>query len=277
MLLFRTVTAPDPCRGLARLALVVGLLLAVAAPSRAADLTPAALAAFAAQFDHSSQALTEHIERPPVGSEAERMGVRAGATLLRPATGDGIIEAPGGLIHNWRGAIFIPKVTLDQVVEVSRRYPDYPDIFGPITGAKVLVDDGTALVVQFRMKQSAGGMSATLDLRSRIRYVRHDARHVYSVSVTEDVHEIKDAGKPTERPIEPGKDHGYLWRAGSFSRFIAGDGGVYMEMETIALSRPFPPMLGWFIEPIARRLGQRSVERSMVEFRQAVLMRYAAE
>jgi len=42
------------------------------------------------------------------------------------------------------------------------------------------------------------------------------------------------------------------------------------------LSRPFPTMMGWMIEPIARRIGRRSVERSVEEFRQAVLKRYAA-
>ena len=36
-----------------------------------------------------------------------------------------------------------------------------------------------------------------------------------------------------------------------------------IEMETIGLSRSFPPMLGWFIEPIARRLGRKSVELSL--------------
>jgi hypothetical protein len=46
-----------------------------------------------------------------------------------------------------------------------------------------------------------------------------------------------------------------------------------MEMETIGLSRPFPPLLGWIIEPIARHIGRASVEESVQEFRRAVLMR----
>ena len=67
---------------------------------------------------------------------------------------------------------------------------------------------------------------------------------------------------------------GYLWRAAALTRFVEEEGGVYMEMETIGLSRPFPLMMGWMIEPIARRIGRRSVERSVEEFRQAVLKRY---
>ena len=37
-------------------------------------------------------------------------------------------------------------------------------------------------------------------------------------------------------------------------------------METVGLSRGFPPLLGWLIEPIARRLGRKSIERSLEEF-----------
>ena len=41
-------------------------------------------------------------------------------------------------------------------------------------------------------------------------------------------------------------------------------------METLGLSRGFPPFLAWFIEPIARRLGRKSIERSLEEFIAAV-------
>ena len=44
-------------------------------------------------------------------------------------------------------------------------------------------------------------------------------------------------------------------------------------METIGLSRPFPPLLGWVIEPVARRMGRGSVGESMQEFAQALSAR----
>jgi hypothetical protein len=85
---------------------------------------------------------------------------------------------------------------------------------------------------------------------------------------------VKDAGKTTERYLPAGQDSGYLWRASAFTRFVEEDGGVYMEMETVGLSRPFPALLGWVIEPIARRIGRGSVEESAQEFRRAVQMRF---
>jgi hypothetical protein len=38
----------------------------------------------------------------------------------------------------------------------------------------------------------------------------------------------------------------------------------------VRLSRRFPAMLGWVIEPIARRLGRKSVETFLREFRDAL-------
>jgi len=85
-----------------------------------------------------------------------------------------------------------------------------------------------------------------------------------------EIREVKNAGRRDEQRLPPGRDSGYLWRASTFSYFEQRNDGVYMEMETLGLSRRFPPMIGWIIEPIARRLGRRSVERSLAEFRAAV-------
>jgi hypothetical protein len=46
--------------------------------------------------------------------------------------------------------------------------------------------------------------------------------------------------------------------------------GVFVVMETLGLSRRFPPMTGWIIEPIARRIGRKSVEGSLDEFLTAI-------
>ena len=48
------------------------------------------------------------------------------------------------------------------------------------------------------------------------------------------------------------------------------EGGVFVIMETLGLSRRFPVGFGWIIEPIARRLGRKSVESTLSEFATAV-------
>ena len=138
----------------------------------------------------------------------------------------------------------------------------------------MLSEDGDSLRVQFRMKASAGGISSTVDMWSNIRYGRIDPTHAYVLSSADTIREVKDAGRSTERYVEAGRESGYLWRGATFTRFVEADAGVYMEMETIGLSRTFPPLLGWVIEPIARRIGRGSVENSVQEFRRAVLARH---
>ncbi len=257
-----------------RLLLLSVLIVVSASRIAAVELGDAASRAYAEYVGQASRSFLDRLNQPPGGGDADHAALRAERTIVGPGGEDGILNVPGGLVHHWRGAIFIPGVTLDQAISVSRTYRDYPNIFRPIIASTVLADEGDFLRVQFRIRESAAGMTAILDVRSSIRYVRIDARRAYDISSADEILEVKDAGRPTERHLPAGRDSGYLWRAGAFTRFVEDDGGVYMEMETVGLSRRFPPMLGWMIEPIARRLGRRSVENSVLEFRRAVLMRH---
>jgi hypothetical protein len=256
------------------LLLVAALIVVSVAPVFAAALTDAAAKAYIEYVDRARQAFLGRVNQTVFGSDLERASLRQEETIARPGGGDGIQTMPESLVHHWRGTVFIPGVTLDQSLSVSRAYSEYPKIFRPVIAATVLSNDGDAFRVQFRMKQSAGGLTATLDVSSSIRYVKNDASHAYVLSNSDSIREVKDAGRPTERYVAAGRESGYLWRGATFTRFVEGDGGVYMEMETIGLSRAFPPLLGWVIEPIARRVGRGSVENSVQEFRRAVLMRY---
>lgn len=249
---------------------------ASASTAFAAELTDAARQAYEEYFGRARQSFLARLKMPP-GTNGDGAALQEGRTTVRPGGGDGILSMPESLIHHWRGALFIRGVTLDEVLRISRDYREYPKIFPPVLASTVLSQDGDALRVQFRMRESGGGMTAILDVRSTVRYVRLDATHAYGISTSDEIREVKDAGRATEHRLPPGRDSGYLWRAATFTRFIEDDGGVYMEMETIGLSRRFPPLLGWLIEPIARRIGRRSVEDSVQQFRRAVLMRHASK
>ena len=146
-------------------------------------------------------------------------------------------------------------------------------IFRPVVSARILSQEGDQYHVQLRMRESAGGLSATLDVRSNIAYTRLDPRHAFVVSRSEEIHEVRNPGRTSESLLPVGADSGYLWQARALTRFVEDDAGVWMEMETLGLSRAFPPVVGWVIEPIARRVGRRSTEASLDEFRRAVLNR----
>ena len=63
---------------------------------------------------------------------------------------------------------------------------------------------------------------------------------------------------------------GYVWRTFNITRLRERDGGVYMELEMLALSRGIPVMLRWLIQPLAERLPRNILQVTLQETRDAV-------
>lgn len=200
---------------------------------------------------------------PPRPARDEAVVARAGAQ-------DGIIGVSDGLVHHWFATTFIAGATLEDTLKVSYAYADYHAFYQPIIASRLLEQNGNTYRALLRLRESAGGMTAVLDVTTRVEYFHPDPRTAYSISTSEEIREVKDAGTPREQHLPAGRDSGYLWRAVTLSRLVARDEGVMIEMETLGLSRSFPPLLGWIIEPIARRIGRKSAELSVQEFRTAV-------
>jgi hypothetical protein len=175
---------------------VIALTCAVDPAALGAELTDAASRAYAAYVNKARQSFLDRTGRAPALSVADRAALRQGSITVRPGGGDGILGAPESLIHHWFAAALIPGVSLDQVVSVSRAYRDYPTIFHPIVSATIVSDEGDSMRIVFRMKESAAGMSATLDMASRVAYSRPDARHAYVISNSDEIHEIRTPENP---------------------------------------------------------------------------------
>jgi hypothetical protein len=203
-------------------------------------------------------------EDPRIAERLRREGLAA-----RPAREDGIVGVDGGLVHHWRGVALIRGAALPAAVQVSQAYVDYAEIYGPVIASRLLEREGDTYRVLLRVKEGAKMVSAVLDIWSTVRY-GGGAGHAFAVSEATQIRQVDRAGEPDEQYLSPERDAGYLWQASTFTRYVAQEEGVYVELETLGLSRGFPPMLGWIIEPIARRLGRSSVEVSLREFRRAV-------
>ena len=226
----------------------------------AAMLEPRTTLAYERYLDQTKREFLARVREAPVGS------TRDGEVSVRPARQDGIIKLPGGLVHDWIGSAFVRGITLRQAINASTDYARYSAVYKPVIASRVLVHEGDTYRVQMRLRQSGGGISATLDVRSTVRYFYPASRTAYSISDAEEIREVDNAGRPDERLLPAGNDSGYLWRANTFSYLVEQGDGLYVELETIGLSRQFPPLLAWLIEPIARRVGRTSVENSLREF-----------
>jgi hypothetical protein len=242
------------------------LSLAASAAAVAADLQERTRLA----YDRYAEVISQKFLERAQGGAPSLPTARDGETIVRPAGEDGIIDVPGGLLHHWIGASFIAGATLEEALKVSYAFDRYHEVYTPIVRSRLLERSGNAYRVLLRIRESTAGLSAVLDVTARVEYSSPRSGNAYSVSTSEDIREIKDAGSPQERQLPAGRDSGYLWRALTLNRIIQLDDGLYVETETLGLSRGFPPLLHWFIEPIARRLGRKSVELSLQEFRSAV-------
>lgn len=180
-----------------------------------------------------------------------------------------ITRVPGGLVHHWRGATFIPGVALDDVLAVAQDYDRYAAIHTPVLESRLLAREGNTFRVFARMKEGGGMVTAVLDVWSEVTYVR-GAGEVRALGEARVIRQLEDGDWRRPRYLPPGENSGYLWAANTFTRFTERDGGVRVELDTLGLSRRFPKFLGWIVEPIVKRIGRSSAERTLAEFSAAV-------
>jgi hypothetical protein len=170
-------------------------------------------------------------------------------------------EARGALIHDWRGSAFIAGVKAADFERVMKNFGDYPRIFSPeIPRAHVLArSDEDHLQAEMRVKQKHV-ITVVMDTSYDIAYGRLDAQHRYSISRSTKVTEIADAGTAEEHPLSPQEEHGFLWRLNSYWTYEERDGGLYIQIESVSLTRSIPAGLGWIVGPFVESIPRESLE-----------------
>lgn len=211
------------------------------------------------------------IEQQPATVRAR---LRAGEVIAWPGEGDGIVHVPDGLIHDWRAATFVPGASLDKVLATTEDYAHYSRIYGWVVRSGLLShqreNGDDRFRVFLRLKESAHFVTGVLDLWTVVDYRQPRPDRTVSISHSDCIRQVENAGEPNEHRLPEGTGSGFLWRADTFATYLARDGGVYAEFETIGLSRTIPRLLGWIVEPIARRLGRGSAAESLTHLRDVI-------
>ena len=97
-----------------------------------------------------------------------------------------------------------------------------------------------------------------------------------SQSYSTRIAEVENADRPDEREKSIGNDHGYLWRLNNYWRFQERDGGVYVQVESVALSRSVPTLLAWLVNPLLKRVPREYLSRLLGSTRTALTNKNAA-
>lgn len=198
-----------------------------------------------------------------------RSAVRGASAFIEGHGGGGLHEIRGGLVHDWVGATFIPGATLDQTLALLRNYAEHKNLFAPeVMDSRVIENKGDDFRVFLKLRKKKI-LTVILNTEYEVIYRKLDAKRAYSRSYSTKVAEVEDDGR--ELPI--GNDHGFMWRLNAYWRFQERDGGVYVECETISLSRPVPMMLTSIMAPILRQLPRESLEKTLLATRSALVKR----
>ena len=188
---------------------------------------------------------------------------RAGQVVIEHRGSRDAIPAPRGLIHDWIGAVFIPGATLARTIGLVQDYNHHQDVYKPeVLASRLLSRDGNDFKIRLRVIKKKV-ITVVLDTDYDVRYFPLDAARCRSRAYSTRIVEVENAGKPDERDIPPGNDHGFLWRLNTYWRFQERDGGVYLECEAVSLTRSIPAGLGWLIEPVIKTLPRESLANTL--------------
>jgi hypothetical protein len=253
-------------------------------PASAAELKQKTIDGFERYVQASESRMTREVETgdnflwidglPAPEREAAYGRLRGGGIeiqRLRTLNGDREIEVPDGLVHHWVGVIFIPGGTIERTLQVLQDYDHHQVIYASyVRRSKLLRHDGNEFTafLQFYRKTI---VFVVLNTEFSTRYTVVGPGRVESRGYSTRIAEVDHPGERDEREKPVGTGRGFLWRLNSYSRVQETDGGVFFQMETIALTRRVPFGWGWLVNPYVERIPKQSLSALLGATRKAVV------
>jgi len=207
--------------------------------------------------------------RPQVMAALERGEVFMEPLQTIDASGQEM-RAPNAIIHHWLGAVFVPGANLQQTIALMQDYDRHQDIYKPeVVRSRLLSRQGNDFQIYYRLRKKKV-ITITLNTNHDIHYFPVDSTRWYSRSYSTRIAEVANADTPDEHEKPVGHDGGFLWRINSYWKFEEKDGGVYVECESVSLTRDIPTGLGWLIKPFVTSIPKESLEMTMTATRTAL-------
>jgi len=247
------------------------LLLAMAAGLAAEEPTPDALAGFQTYADRvESRLAKQHESEDSFLAPVDRARLRRGEVVIEQLTPANGVELPGALVHDWRGTAFLPGVTLADYERLLQDFEAYPRHWAPeVVRANELEQQGDHYQMTMRVVQHHI-LTVVTDGTYDVTFGQLDAHHGYCTSRSTQISEIDAAGTAKERALTPSEEHGFLWRMNTYWSYEERDGGLYLQIESVSLTRSIPTGLGWLIGPFVESVPRESLEFTLQATRDAL-------
>ena len=180
--------------------------------------------------------------------------------IIEKLTPDPSPVAAGAMLHHWRGTAFVPGAKAADFDRLLRDLPDYPRYFAPqVLTAALLSGQEDHLHAAMRVRQHHV-LTVVLDTDYEIDFGSLDDRHRYSTSRSIKVSEIASAGTSKEHVLNADEEHGFLYRLNTYWSYEERPEGLYLQVESISLTRSIPAGLGWAIGPFVESIPRESLE-----------------
>jgi hypothetical protein len=198
----------------------------------------------------------------------------AGEIVVEPIGKGNPILVPHGLIHHWIGAAFIPRATIEDLSAVVGDYGRYHEIYRPtLVKAELLDTGGDEQKFSIVWVQRVFLVTAAFYTELDSKHFTLNSRRGYMAFSTTRVQQIEHYGEKEEQRLAPDEGSGYLWRLISFARFEERDGGLYLELEVIGLSKDLPGSLRFLLKPVLDHVPRQALAMKLDQTRQAIRSR----
>lgn len=204
---------------------------------------------------------------------------RGDLVIERLATRDNgqAIDVPGGMIHHWIGAVFVPKATVNEAVALLQDYDAHEVIYKPaVARSRTLARDGDVFRVHLRFYMKKV-ITVIVNSEHEARFVRPGVDRAQSRIYSLRIAEVEHPDTPREREMPVGNDGGYLWRLYTYWRFLERNGGTYVQCEAVSLTRGIPVGFGWLIGPFVTSIPRESLTFTLETTRTTLARQVAAQ
>jgi hypothetical protein len=200
-----------------------------------------------------------------------RSQISEGKAIAELWSGNRPVDVPHGLIHDWIGAIGVPRTTGEKTIALLQDYDSHKNVYKPdVIDSRLLRREGDSFEIYLRLVKKKG-VTAVLDTYHEVHYFSPEPNRWCCRSCTTRVCEVEHAGKSNEFIRPPNTGYGFLWRLFSFWRIEERGESVIVECRAISLTRNIPSALRWIIQPIVAKLPRDSLKSTLAATRRALL------
>jgi hypothetical protein len=254
------------------LAAAAALVLVLSATAMAAEQpTPNAVAGFNSYISKVETRLAQQHEAAGTFlASVDRARLKRGELVIEQLTPTTGAEFERALIHDWRGTAFVPGAKGEDFDRLMRKFEAYPRVYAPqVQRARVLLQLDDHYQVTMRVEQKHI-LTVVMDTDYDVVFGRLDQQHGYSMSRSTKIDEIESAGTAKERALSASEEHGFMWRLNTYWSYEERDGGLYIQIESVSLTRSIPTGLGWLIGPFIESIPRESLEFTLGATRDAL-------